>query len=151
MKTNKNTEIEQTVIEKLCRFVDSRSGLDWRNYGDAKSYRAEQREITADRSDFYELLNLAFRRVDNFSDKVTAALTNGNRLTLKNGELDYCTGQYYPVEYRPAACRVLADILWNDYREERGADGAPIYATGDDIRKAIRRNVSRRVMRGYFN
>jgi hypothetical protein len=32
-------------------------------------------------------------------------------------EIDYCTGQYFPTEYRRAACAVLASALWEYTRE----------------------------------
>jgi hypothetical protein len=31
--------------------------------------------------------------------------------------LDYCTGQYFPTEYRKAACAVLSSALWGYVRE----------------------------------
>lgn len=31
--------------------------------------------------------------------------------------IDYCTGQYFPTEYRRAACAVLSQALW-DYRRD---------------------------------
>lgn len=139
------------TTELLCKFVNSRPGLEYANYEDITSYRAEMREITKDRNDFFELLSLAQRRVDNFDAKLSEYLASTNgRLSLKNGKLDYCTGQYFPTEYRPAANRILRDMIWADYRDEMEAD-KPVYADGHAIRKAIARNVSRRITKCYFN
>lgn len=140
------------TIEKLVKFVNQRPGLEYCNYGDPKSYRAEMREITNDRADFNELLGFALRRVDNLESKLTQELTGSNgRLTLKGETLEYITGQYFPTEYRPAAARVLANLIWADYRNEKREDGTPVYPDGEKMRKAIMRNLSRRVCRNYFN
>ena len=139
------------TTDLLVQFVNQRPGLDFANYGDVKAYNSESREITKDLHDFRKLLSLAYRRVDNLEEKLTKSLSDSSgRLTLENGSLNYCTGQYFPTEYRPAANRVLASLIWADYRDEQ-ENGKPVYETGDHIRKAIRRNVSRRVMKYYFN
>ena len=144
----------QTTAAKLVQFVNQRPGLEFAEYGDVKLYRSEMREITNDRSDFFELYALASRRLGNeFEAKLTEALKTGSgRLTLKeNGELKYCTGQYFPTEYRPAANRVLVGLIWADYSNEKDQNGNDVYADGSAIRKAIKRNLSRRVGRLYFN
>lgn len=107
------------------------------------------REVTNDKKDFFELLNVCYRRIEDLENKVKNQLeTSNRRLTMKNGQIEYCTGQYFPTEYRPAACRVLVSLIWDDLREEKKADGSPLYG---DIRKAARRIVSRRIARNYFN
>lgn len=66
--------------------------------------------------------------------------------------LEYCTGQYFPTEYRPAANRVLRDLIWASYRDEIEANTPNnVYKNGHEIRKAIKRRVSRRIARNYFN
>ena len=140
------------LVENLVKFVNQRPGLDFANYGDISSYRQESREITADKHDFFELLALAQRRIANFSQVLEKELMNtSGRLTLENGKLQYITGQYFCTEYRPAANRVLVSLIWNDYRDEKNADGSSVYSNGHEIRKAIKRNLSRRVSRLYFN
>ena len=148
MKTENNT------IEMLTKFVNQRPGLDFANYGESKSYNAESREITKDRNDYFELLSLAFTRLGNKLDsKLKFNLENtSGRLLLKDGKLEYCTGQYFPTEYRPAASRILAQLIFNDYRdEELPNEPNPVYTDGYEIRKAIKRNLSRRVYKNYFN
>lgn len=145
---------ENSTIEMLTKFVNQRPGLDFSNYGDSKSYNAESREITKDRSDYFELLSLAFTRLgDKLDNKLKFNLENtSGRLTLKNGQLEYCTGQYFPTEYRPAANRILAQLIFNDYREEElPNEPNPVYKDGHEIRKAIKRNLSRRTYKNYFN
>lgn len=141
------------TTEKLIKFVNQRPGLDFANYGDITSYRSEMRGITNDRSDFFELLSVAQRRLDgDLEQKLTKELENSNgRLTLnKKGDLEYCTGQYFPTEYRSAAARIIANVLWASYRDEKDTKGNPIYKDGIEIRKAIRRNLGRRAGK-YFN
>ena len=55
----------KNALETLTAFVNQRSGIEFADYGDVQAFRKEQREITNDRKDFYELLGLASRRVDN--------------------------------------------------------------------------------------
>lgn len=152
MNTQTTTPTQIDFIALLCKFVDSRPCLDFNDYGDIKIYRAESREITKDRSDFYELLNLARWQVDNLSEKIEQHLTTSNdRLTFENNKLQYITGQYYPTEYRPAANRVIKSIIWREYMNAKNVDNTNKYETGHDIRKAINKHLSRRVSRLYFN
>jgi hypothetical protein len=58
--------------------------------------------------------------------------------------VDYCTGQYFPTEYRRAVCSVLSSALW-DYFRTNGAD------TGDDIRRTARRELGRSIASRWFN
>lgn len=145
--------IQTSYIQLLTKFANQRPGLDFHNYGDARSYRQESREITKDLHDFTELLRYARLRVNGLDEKIEAYLKRSSgRLRLDDkGRLEYITGQYFPTEYRPASARVLADIIWADYRDEKKADGTPVYQTGHDIRKAISQWVGRRVMKNYFN
>lgn len=135
----------------LWDFASRRPGLDFANYGDISSYRKESREITADLHDFRELFGLASSRVPDFAERLEKALTTSSgRLTLENGQIQYCTGQYFPTEYRPAASRAVANILWNDYANETNDKGERLYKDGHEIRKALRRRLSRRVFKNYF-
>lgn len=133
-----------TTIEKITKFVNQRPGLEFANYGNISAYRQESAEITRDRADFFELLSFAFIMADNLEQELTDYLTNNSgRLTLKDGEIEYCTGQYFPTEYRPAACAALRSIIWRHLSNT--------YATGLEIRKAAKRRLSRRVVKNYFN
>jgi hypothetical protein len=63
----------------------------------------------------------------------------------KPGEyrLDYCTGQYWPTEYRKAAAAVLAQALWNYHRDDT--------STGDELRGKFRRMFGRGMQLAWFN
>lgn len=148
-----NDNDNRPTLEKLNEFVNARPGLDFANYGDSKSYNAESREITRDRGNYLELVSFASWRVRDLEGKLTARLFNSpDRLTMNDeGRIIYHAGQYHPTEYRPAAARAIASLIWADYSNERNEKGEPVYKDGHEIRAAIRRNVSRRVAKFYFN
>ena len=142
------------TIEKLIQFANKKPGLSFADYGDRKIYFSEMREITKDLHDFRELLTLALRRYGNldFEAKLTQYLSkSSDRLTLEGDKLRYITGQYFPTEYRPACNFVLRSLIWDSFRMETNFNGEYIYTTGPEIRKAISRNLSRRVCKNYFN
>lgn len=102
------------VLDMLDRFVRSRPGFDPHNYTDQASLRADMRTAERDRRDCLAIINGAFRY--GFAAELDAALAVAltdpmSRLTLKDGALDYTTGQYYPTEYRRAAFDALARAL----------------------------------------
>lgn len=143
MKNAPNTH--QTPTVQLWNYAHQRPGLSFADYGDATIYRRELREIISDLHDFRQLFALASKMYGIDLDQAIAdRLTNtGDRLAIENGKLRYHVGQYWPTEYRPACNRVLRDLIWNKLRND--------YETGDQIRKAARRMLSRRVCRYYFN
>lgn len=97
------------IFDALERFIKSRSRLDWRNYGgDVTAYRAEQRSIAKDRREALTALATARSLAPRYDVLVAAfpAAFSG-RLEWDGEKLDYCTGQYYPTEYRKAARAVL--------------------------------------------
>jgi len=145
----------QPTLALFQKFATQRPQLDFCNYGDAKSYRQEVREITKDLHDFRELLRFASHRMSDLEILLKEyLLKNSGRLTLNDkGNLEYITGQYFPTEYRPACNRILANLIWKDYADEKQWHDktAPQYADGTAVRHAITKNVSRRVAKLYFN
>ena len=133
----------------LVNFVQQRPNLEFANYGDIKYYRQDSREITNDRNDFFELLRFAQSKLN--SEELELMLFDylkhsSRRLTAnEDGSLRYITGQYFPTEYRAAACSALASMLWDYVRENYE------FKTGEDMRKYFRRNFGRRVCKNYFN
>lgn len=144
-----NTQATTPTLDLLQKFVDQRPGLNFADYGDVRVYRNESAEITRDRSDFYELLRVALSLLSHaeLEAKLTQRLTtSSDRLTLENNRLQYITGQYFPTEYRPAACRLLVSAIWGEFQKNETLQ------TGHDIRRAIRNRLkSRRVARLYFS
>ncbi len=144
------TPTRADILDALRAFIRQRPGLEPGNYGSYADFRTEADRITRDRADALALLDAVAWRESLTAEDMLAQLSHG-RLTwnFERGALDYCTGQYFCVEYRPAVARALASMLWAYWREcakeghERG--------TADDIRAEARRSFrSRRVLR-FFN
>jgi hypothetical protein len=111
------------IMEALSRWVRQRPGLEYGNYGDPTAYRSEMRSITRQRHDAEALIRFVDR-----SDSITAAdlereLDGRNRLALAADadRLEYCTGQYWPTEYRAAVCRVLSQVVWEWFEGDKRA------------------------------
>jgi len=144
----------QPTLKLLQKFAYQRSGIEGANYSDRKTLLSEYREICKDLDDFKELLNFALYRVYNLDEKVKNYLLNSSgRLSMnEKGNLVYITGQYFPTEYRPACSRLLADLIWKDYASEKMSfSNDPVYTDGHEIRKTIKKNISKRVFKNYFN
>ena len=100
------------ILALLREFAEQRPGLEFGNYGDVAAYRAESRSITRDLHHARELL--AYVQRSRMSAETLRASFDAysGRLSLTEHDgtwrLDYCTGQYFPTEYRRAVCAVLA-------------------------------------------
>lgn len=128
------------VIVALADFAAQNSGIDYRNYYSTwadkdgiRAYRADSREISKAWGEFKRFLQVAAadgvtdahvieagQRA--FSGRLTWKIEPAkiHRKTAKGGEVvtaetrgrwDYCTGQYFPTEYRRAACAVLDEAI----------------------------------------
>jgi hypothetical protein len=140
----------ENLFRALSAFVKSRPGLEFCNYGDVSSYRSELRSITKDRHHAEELMACIAWRDSITVESIIAAAQgafSGRLSIVPVGEdgfrIEYCTGQYYPTEYRRAVCAVLSSALWDYWR----ANGC---ATGDAIRKTAARELSRSVANRWF-
>jgi hypothetical protein len=136
------------ILATLEKFARQRPGMEPGNYGDWKAYRAELRTVTRDLAHAQELLRAVHESGITADDILRAA--DGGRLDIKvDGErvrIDYTTGQYWPVEYRKAVCRVLASALWANVRDSMDGDDI-----GDRIRARFRREFGRAIAARYFN
>ena len=126
------------IIEALTAFLNKVPGLEVWNYGDVKAYRQESRRITKQLHDFRALASqvvgtaVIYKPITEDDLIEASRRAFSGRLTLiKNVEdgtykVDYCTGQYWCVEYRAAACAVLAEALrmfWNEDNPREYGDG----------------------------
>jgi hypothetical protein len=96
------------VFEAIEKFIKGRSGMDYRNYGNVTAFRSEQRSITKDRRE--ALAALAEARAitpQRYEVLIDSFRAFSGRLEWNGERLSYCTGQYYPTEYRKAARAVL--------------------------------------------
>lgn len=156
------------IIETLRAFIAQKPGLEFANYGDVKAYRSEMRSITKDRHQAETLLNsVAWRDSITAADLVKAAEgAYSGRLSIKETDkgdvrIDYCAGQYFPTEYRRAACAVLASALWNYWREHcmpepehKQPGDAGTYrgmSAGDFLRNTAKKEFGRVMAARWFN
>lgn len=157
---------KQSILEALSKFARQRPGLEFGNYGDAASYRAELRQITRDLTEFRALLNSVYARESITAQDLLAASRDAysGRLTIRDdGTIDYCTGQYWPTEYRKACCAVLARALWRDNGRHMPAPQGKLTRThgehdniegitpGDWLRRQARREFGRGIASRWFN
>jgi hypothetical protein len=112
-------DTKQQIIAALRAFVNQRSGIEFANYGDVSAFRAEQRSITKDRKQALELLSAIEWRDSITAKQIVEASKSAfsGRLTITlrddgNVAVYYCTGQYFPTEYRRAVAAVCATALW---------------------------------------
>ena len=147
------------ILTALEGFIRQRPGLEFGNYGDRKAYFSEMRRITRQRHDAERLL-----RAVALSSMPAEVLVGGfrafsGRLTLtdceRNGKhalrLEYCTGQYFPTEYRAAVCAVCAAALWDWYRDDYVKAAKPGESPGDAIRRQFRREFGARFASRWFD
>jgi len=139
---------KQTIIDALHQWINQRPGLEFSNYGDVSSYRAELRSIGRDLQHARTMVNYVAWHDSITAEMIMSAADNGGRLTLTiDGDkvrIDYVTGQYWPTEYRRAVCSLISSVIWYWLRENCE------YKTGDDIRKAARRELGNSIANRWF-
>jgi hypothetical protein len=149
------------LLETLHRFIAQRPGLDPRNYishhrdiEGIAAYRSDSRAITKDRHDAEALLAYIERRDSITAEDIIRASKNAfaGRLTIApkgdGFEVDYCTGQYWPMEYRRATAAVAVSAIWERLREDL-PKGPPMEAK--TVRDAARRELGVALARRWFN
>lgn len=144
--------MKQQIIDALRAFARQRPGLEYGNYGDPVAYRAETRAITKDLHQARELLRYVELR-----DSITAAdiikaseSAYSGRLTIgADATIDYCTGQYWPTEYRRAVCAVLAQVVWAWLRDQCMPAGT--VEPGKYLRASLKREFGRGMAARWFN
>lgn len=160
-QTQTDHDRRERILSALMKFARQRPGIDPRNYFETwrdsegvKAYRREVREVTADLADLREIMkSVRWRENVTAGDLIRATRAySGRLLIIEDSESDavcieYCTGQYFPTEYRKACCAVLASALW-DYQRSICAD---VPDRGDVLRARFAREFSRRIARRYFN
>lgn len=145
------TTERDTIIDALRAWISQRPGLEFGNYGNIASYRAEVRNIGRDLSDARTLLRdveLSAVSADALKDAFQAY---SGRLSWDGTRLSYITGQYWPTEYRKAVCAVAAQALWDHYRDGFATTAKGKESDGDAIRRCFRERFGRRIARRWFD
>ena len=138
---------KSTIIAALRKWIAQRPGLEFGNYGDVSSYRAEVRSIGKDLQHARAMVNYVA-----WHDSITAEMildaAKSGRLSIKvEGDkvrIDYVTGQYWPTEYRRAVCRLLSSVIWYWMRTNDPQ------RSGEMIRKAARRELGNSIANRWF-
>lgn len=114
MNTNTETNERELMLASLRAFVRQRPGFEPANYENEATYRADVRRAGRDLRHAEELIRAVTLR-----PSCALSPKQAGRLTWDAGEKrwDYVIGQYFPTEYRAAACRVLVSALWDWYVE----------------------------------
>lgn len=139
------------ILKLINAHVAQRSGIDPRNYGGREYFMQDYNRILQHGKDARALLTFVSNEWKITADDLRQALLSAfsGRLELKEKDgkhyLFYCTGQYFPTEYRAAACAVLAYAIWGFIRQ------MPAMDTGDDIRKQARKMFGRAIAERWFN
>lgn len=143
---------KSSIIAAVREFIESRPGFEWANYvGCPEAYRADYRRALRDLHDARELLRLA--EVFLPGDYIIKSMSQDKRLTIVENKVtdfaskfncEYTTCQYYPVEYRAAACRALSAAIWDWLRDQCG------HRTGDSIRDSAANFLGKRLAARWF-
>jgi hypothetical protein len=153
----------EQILDALSRFIAQRPGLEPRNYisgwndtAGRKAYRAESRQVTRDRHDAERLLREVALSAMPTETLREAFRAYSGRLTFSENRqggavLDYRTGQYFPTEYRRAACAVLSQALWDYHRDDYAASARKGESAGNAIRRNFRRRFGARFARRWFD
>lgn len=156
-----HNEYQKKAFALLHEFANQRPGLDPACYCDGtengwRTYRREAASITRDLHNFRDIYTASHWR--SFSpDAIREAFRSAfsGRITLHEGadgmpeRLSYCAGQYFPTEYRKAACAVLASLLWDHARQAMPDDPQP--HAGGWLRAKFRKEFRPAICRGYFS
>ena len=109
-------------LRALAAYAAQNPGLDWRDYGwRAEGYRADARRITRDLQRCRDAMRSCVVYPIADADVIEAARhTFAGRLALElradgSMRVDYCTGQYWPTEYRAAVAAVLEQVSREAY------------------------------------
>lgn len=155
------------LLALLYTFVNKRPQLEFGNYGDRAAYRSEIRSITRQRADALKLLRAIELRESITAADIIAAFTGRLTLGTNKGKLclDYCTGQYWPTEYRAAVARLAATLLWAYFARNMPTpagilNGSPIYhgskpgmgnTAGQWLRRKAKAEFGRGIASRWFN
>ena len=140
---------KQAIIEALAKFINQRSGIDARNYGGSReAFMGEYRPILTYGRHARQMLRYVELRDTITADCLLKASRaySGRLQFVEDGDkvrVEYTTGQYFPTEYRRAACAVLSQAIWDWLASD--------LETGDRVRKAAKRELGRGIANKWFN
>lgn len=147
---------KQQIIAAMYAFIGQRPGLEYGNYGEPVSYRAEARAIGRDLTQARQLIRDVELRDSISADDILAAAKgaySGRLVIVQRADgaigIDYCAGQYFPTEYRKAVCAVMSAVLWAWKRDQCMPAGTN--KPGDYLRAGFKREYGRGLASRWFN
>lgn len=112
---------------------------EWRDESGRKAYRDESRNIGKDWKRLKQLLQEASAvGVEDRHILAAAQSAYSGRYEWTGDKWTYCTGQYWPTEYRAGACAVLAQAI-RERRREVPPETRPV-ATVAELKRLNREN-----------
>jgi hypothetical protein len=105
------------LLNALAVFIRKRPGFDSLNYDTPARLAADVYVATRDLRDAEEMLRVLQRSSVPFdAPRIEAIIETSHRLNWTEADgIDFTPSQYWPMEYRAAACRTLARILTAHY------------------------------------
>jgi hypothetical protein len=142
---------KKSIIYAIRAFVAQRSGISFQDYasGNYQQSRAafmqDYRPILKHGKDARALLDYVECREEISAEDLKRAFCGRLSLVEKGDSVavDYVTGQYFPTEYRRAACTMLSQAIWNLWNDEK--------TSAEDIRKRASRRFGRGIASRWFN
>lgn len=123
-KISNNILPRQDIFDALLIFINQRTGIDARNYFSSwndkegvKAFRADYNMILKMGRDARLMLNAIKWREHAVSADVMLEILGNGRLKFYKNKFEFCSNQYWPIEYRAAACRFLRDCYVKAVRE----------------------------------
>jgi hypothetical protein len=112
------------ILEGMRRFIAQRSGIDPRNYirdyrdvDGRRAFNLDRYTIARDGRDARRLLSFVAARETISADDIAARAHGRLELSGDRRTWHYTAGQYFATEYRAAAARLLAAIIWDHLRD----------------------------------
>jgi hypothetical protein len=155
MNATTNQTSKATLCDMVRKFIDQRSGMDFREYGnDRAAFMSDYRPMLRNGRDARRLLAFVEGREDITADDILTTTSGNGRLEFFYAgggvRLEYTTGQYFPTEYRAAACSMLAILVWLALDRDLG-DSDPENGAADAIRRRARRIFGRGIASRFFS
>ena len=120
---------KKTIVRLLREFINQDPGFEPGNYASEADYQKDLRKTEKDQACANILLELVARTssLDSIIICNSMDASYSGRLSLVKREgfgrygrwrVEYCTGQYFPVEFAAAVCASLAQALYVDERNK---------------------------------
>ena len=135
------------LVPALHAFIAQRSGIDPRMYGGSREvFMGDYRPMIQAGKDARVMLAYVSRSHTITPAMWADALSTTDRFDWNDdtAQLDYTTGQFFGVEYRPAVCRLLASLFFEWSRDEAGR------VDSDKLRTFARREFGRGLASRWF-